>query len=79
MIGFSNTLAIEGAKSNIVVNTIAPNAGTAMTATVMPPEMVEALKPDYVAPLIAYLCHASNKSTAGVFEVGSGWVAKVRW
>jgi NAD(P)-dependent dehydrogenase (short-subunit alcohol dehydrogenase family) len=40
IVGFSNTLAIEGAKKNIFVNTIAPNAGTRMTATVMPPEMV---------------------------------------
>lgn len=79
LIGFSNTLAIEGAKHNILVNTIAPNAGTAMTATVMPPEMVEALKPDYVAPLVAFLGHEQNKTTGGVFEVGSGWVARNRW
>lgn len=79
LIAFSNTLALEGRKSNIIVNTIAPNAGTRMTATVMPPEMVEALKPDYIAPLIAYLSHDSTTETGGVFEVGSGWVAKVRW
>ena len=79
IVGFSNTLAIEGAKKNILVNSIAPNAGTRMTATVMPPEMVEALKPDYVAPLVAYLAHESNQTTGGVFEVGSGWVARVRW
>ena len=79
LIAFSNTLALEGARSNIVVNTIAPNAGTRMTATVMPPEMVEALKPEYVAPLVAFLCHESNKSTGGVYEVGSGWVSRVRW
>lgn len=79
LIAFSNTLALEGARSNIVVNTIAPNAGTAMTATVMPPEMVEALKPDYVAPLICYLAHENNKESGSIFEVGSGWIAKVRW
>ncbi|KAI3641217.1 hypothetical protein MIR68_000689 [Amoeboaphelidium protococcarum] len=79
LIGFSNTLAIEGAKKNIIVNTIAPNAGTAMTATVMPPEMVEALKPEYVAPLMAFLVHESNTTTGAVFEVGSGWVSRVRW
>ncbi|KAI8837061.1 hypothetical protein BC829DRAFT_426205 [Chytridium lagenaria] len=72
VIAFSNTLALEGRKSNIIVNTIAPNAGTRMTATVMPPEMVEALKPDYIAPL-------STQETGGVYEVGSGWISKVRW
>ena len=50
-----------------------------MTATVMPPEMVEALKPDYVAPLVCYLGHEANRTSAGIFEVGSGWIAKVRW
>ena len=79
IIGLSNTLAIEGAKSNIIVNTIAPNAGTAMTATIMPPEMVEALKPDYVAPLVAFLAHETNTTSSAVFEVGSGWISRVRW
>lgn len=80
LIAFSNTLALEGARSNIIVNVIAPNAGTKMTATVMPAEMVEALKPEYIAPLVCFLTHESNKSnTGGIYEVGSGWVSKVRW
>ena len=45
----------------------------------MPPEMVEALKPEYVAPLIAYLCHDTCTESGSVFECGSGWVSKVRW
>ncbi|CEJ00812.1 Putative Hydroxysteroid dehydrogenase [Rhizopus microsporus] len=64
---------------NIICNVIAPNAGTRMTATVMPPEMVEAFKPEYVAPLVAYLGHSSNEETGNIFEVGSGWIAQVRW
>ncbi|KAJ1541175.1 hypothetical protein HK405_010823, partial [Cladochytrium tenue] len=79
IVGLSNTLALEGRKNNIIVNTIAPNAGTRLTATVMPPEMVEALKPDYIAPLVGFLAHESNSETGSIFEVGSGWIAKVRW
>jgi multifunctional beta-oxidation protein len=79
VVGFTKTLALEGQRKNILCNVIAPNAGTRMTATVMPPEMVEAFKPEYVAPLIAYLGHSSNEETGSIFEVGSGWVAKVRW
>lgn len=77
--GFSNSLAIEGAKRNIHCNTIAPLAGSRMTATVMPPDLVEALKPEYVAPLVAYLCHEDTKVNGGIFEVGAGWVSRVRW
>lgn len=79
IIALSNTLALEGKKSNIFVNTIAPNAGTRITATVLPAEMVEALKPEYVAPLVGFLSHETTQETGGVFEVGSGWISKVRW
>jgi len=78
LVAFAKTLASEGKSRNIHVNTIAPVAGTRMTATIMPPALVEALRPDFVAPLVAYLCHESTETTGGVFEVGAGWVAPVR-
>ncbi|KAJ2698381.1 hypothetical protein FB645_005660 [Coemansia sp. IMI 203386] len=76
--GFTNTLAIEGAKYGIRANAIAPNAGTAMTATIMPAEVVEMLKPEFVAPLIGYLAHDSTPHTGKLFQVGSCWVSEVR-
>ncbi|KAI9796112.1 MAG: bifunctional hydroxyacyl-CoA dehydrogenase/enoyl-CoA hydratase fox2 [Candelina submexicana] len=81
ILGFSRALAREGAKYNIYVNTIAPNAGTNMTRTIMPEEMVQAFKPDYVAPLVVLLSSdkVPNPPTGGLFEVGSGWVARTRW
>lgn len=80
ILGFSRALALEGKKYNIFTNTIAPNAGTQMTRTIMPEEMVQALKPDYVAPLVVLL--ASDKCpqpTGGLYEVGMGWFAQTRW
>uniref|UniRef100_A0A8B7UYK4 Peroxisomal multifunctional enzyme type 2-like n=1 Tax=Castor canadensis TaxID=51338 RepID=A0A8B7UYK4_CASCN len=79
ILGLANTLAIEGRKSNIHCNTIAPNAGSRMTQTVMPGDLVEALKPDYVAPLVLWLCHESCEENGGLFEVGAGWIGKLRW
>jgi multifunctional beta-oxidation protein len=81
ILGLSRTLAMEGAKYNIKVNTIAPNAGTNMTRTIMPEEMVQAFKPDYVAPLVVLLCSdmAPEPSTKGLFECGSGWFGRTRW
>jgi len=79
LVGLAKTLAIEGDKRNIHVNTIAPMAGSRMTETVMPPDLVAALKPEYVASLVAFLCHESNTDNGQVYEVGAGWVAKLRW
>lgn len=79
LVGFANTLAVEGAKKNIRVNTIAPLAGSRLTETVMPKEVVDALKPEYVSPVVLYLGHEDCKDTGGLFEVGGGFVSKLRW
>ncbi len=79
LLGFANTLAVEGQKRNVHVNTIAPVAGSRLTETILSPELVAALKPEYVAPLVAYLCHESCAETGGLFEVGAGWMARLRW
>jgi len=79
LIGMANTLAIEGAAKNVLVNTIAPLAGSRISETVMPPQMLEALKPEFVAPLAAYLCHESSTENGSLFEVGAGFHAKLRW
>lgn len=50
-----------------------------MTETVMPKEVVDALKPEYVAPFVAYLVHESCQDNGGLYEVGAGFIAKQRW
>jgi len=77
--GFTQTLAAEGRKRNIIVNTIAPIAGSRMTETVLPKELLEALKPEYVSALVAKLAHESTEETGGLYEVGGGFYAKLRW
>lgn len=77
--GLSQTLAIEGATKNIKANAIAPAAGSRLSATVWPPEVVAALKPEYVSPLVAYLCHESCPVNGALYEVGAGWIARLRW
>ena len=81
ILGFSRALAREGSKYNIYVNTIAPNAGTNMTRSIMPEEMVQAFKPEQVAPLVVALSSddVPKPPTGGLFEVGSGWHARTRW
>lgn len=73
------TLAIEGKKGNILVNTIAPIAGSRLTETILPPQMIEQLKSEYVTPLVIKLCDENSTETANLFEVGAGWIGKLRW
>jgi 3-hydroxyacyl-CoA dehydrogenase/3a,7a,12a-trihydroxy-5b-cholest-24-enoyl-CoA hydratase len=79
IVGLGFTLAHEGEKKNVKVNVIAPIAGSRMTETVMPKDMCDKLKPEYVSPLVAYLCSEQCPVNGGVFEVGAGVVARVRW
>lgn len=79
ILGFGRALALEGAKYNIFVNTIAPNAGTAMTKSVFTEEMLESFKPDYIAPLVTLLASEKAPVSGGLYEAGSGWVGATRW
>lgn len=79
IIGFGKTLAKEGASRNIKVNMVAPTAGSAMTKNIMPEELFEKLKPECVAPLVAYLCHEDVKSSGRIYESYGGWISEVKW
>lgn len=77
--GFAQSLSIEGKKQNICVNTIAPIAVSRLTEDLMPQAMAEMIRPELVAPLVLKLCHENSTENGGLFEVGAGWFAKLRW
>lgn len=79
LFGLAQTLAIEGAPKNILVNTVSPTAGSRLTAGVMPKEVTDALKPEYVTPAVVLLTHPESTITGKLFEVGGGWVCQTRW
>jgi 3-hydroxyacyl-CoA dehydrogenase/3a,7a,12a-trihydroxy-5b-cholest-24-enoyl-CoA hydratase len=79
LVGLAQTLAIEGLAKNILVNTIAPTAGSRLTATVLPQNVIDALKPEYVTPTVIALTHENSKTTGKLFEAGGGWISQVRW
>ncbi|ESO07821.1 hypothetical protein HELRODRAFT_98504 [Helobdella robusta] len=79
VVGLMQTLAVEGKKYNITCNSVAPIAGSRLTRSVMPDEMVDGLKAKYVAPLILWLSHPECKDSGCLFECGAGWIGKLRW
>lgn len=77
--GLTRTLALEGRKNNILVNAIAPTGGTRMTEGLIPASVFDLLKPELVSPLVVYLGSEQCQDSAGLYEVGGGWIGKVRW
>ena len=77
IIGFMNTLKLEGQKNNIHVNAIAPVAATRMTENLMPPEILERLKPEYVTPGVVFLC-SEEAPTGCILTAGAGAFALAR-
>lgn len=72
LIGFMNTLKLEGAKYDVRVNAVAPIAASRMTEGVMPPELLKISAPELVSPLVIYLCSKSCKASGNVYNAGMG-------
>ncbi|HUZ12787.1 MAG TPA: SDR family NAD(P)-dependent oxidoreductase [Caulobacteraceae bacterium] len=77
LVGFMNSLKLEGQKNNIHVNAIAPVAATRMTQNIIPPAFSERLKPDHVTPGVVYLC-SEEAPTGAILTAGGGAFALAR-
>jgi NAD(P)-dependent dehydrogenase (short-subunit alcohol dehydrogenase family) len=75
MIGLMNVLHLEGAKTNIRVNVLAPTARTGMTEGLLSPVAAELMTPESVTPGVLFLVSENAPSRvilgagAGVFAV----------
>ena len=76
LLGFMNVVGIEGAKYDIKCNTIAPVAASRLTEDVMPPELFGKLKPEFVVPIVVYLCSEENGDSGMIFNCGAGWYSR---
>ena len=77
IIGFMNTIKLEGQKNNIHINAISPVAATRMTEGLMPPAVLEKLKPEYVTPGVVYLV-SEEAPTGAILTAGAGVFALSR-
>ena len=76
VVGFMNALKLEGAKYNILVNAVSPMAATRLTQDLLPEPLLSALKPEYVAPIVLFLCSEECRTSGGIYLAGAGYFAR---
>lgn len=76
LVGLSSTLSVEGRKNNIHSNVIVPTAASRLTEDILPPDVYAELKPELIAPVVAWLCHEACTETGAVIEAAAGWAGK---
>jgi NAD(P)-dependent dehydrogenase (short-subunit alcohol dehydrogenase family) len=74
VVGLMQTLSIEGAKNGIHVNCLAPTATTRMTTDVLPGQIQDHFKPEYVTPAAVYLV-SEKAPTRCIMNAGAGTFA----
>ncbi|KAF8374186.1 hypothetical protein PRIPAC_80615 [Pristionchus pacificus] len=79
LIGFSNSLAQEGAKYNILSNALLPTAVSRMSKSVMSDAMASMFLPEHVTPLVLYMVHEKFVDTGKLFEAGAQWYGTVHY
>jgi len=76
LVGFMNTLCLEGQKYGIKVNTLSPVAATRMTEDLMPEAALKLLQPESVSPAVIFLA-GEDAPTRQIIAAGAGGFARV--
>ncbi len=76
LVGLANVLKLEGAKYNIKTNVIAPIAATRFTEDVLPPQLFEKMKPDFITPLVLYLCSEACTDSGMIINAMLGYYSR---
>ncbi|VVS94719.1 SDR family oxidoreductase [Desulfoluna spongiiphila] len=76
VVGLMHSVVAEGSKHNILCNAISPVAASRMTDDVMPAEILEKLKPEFITPLVLFLASQVNRETGMIFNCAAGWFSR---
>ncbi|MCB0993569.1 MAG: SDR family NAD(P)-dependent oxidoreductase [Acidimicrobiales bacterium] len=74
VLGFTNTVAIEGKPHGIAANTVLPRGNTRLAEP-----HHQAPDPALAAPAVAWLCHTTCDETRRAFVIGGGRITRVRF
>jgi NAD(P)-dependent dehydrogenase (short-subunit alcohol dehydrogenase family) len=78
IVGFTNVIALEGAKYNIKANVLAPGAKTRMTTDLMGPMADQFdMDPAQVSPIVAYLAHEECPVSGEIYSAAAGRVGRI--
>lgn len=78
MLGLMKALALEGRDHNITANAVAPYSASRMTGRTDEEQAKSRIGPRYLAQLAVWLSHSSTHETGSTFELGGGYIHKVR-
>lgn len=73
LIGMMNTMKLEGDRYDVRINTIAPVATTRLTEDILPPDMLEKMKPEFIASMVLAFCAAECKMSGEIINAGMGY------
>ena len=76
IVGLTNVMKLEGAKYNIRTNVIAPVAASRLTEDVLPPQLFEKMKPDFITPLVLYLASEQCTDTGMIINCTLGYYSR---
>lgn len=76
VVGFMNSLALEGKKYGIHVNSLAPIAATRMTEDLMTEDVLTLLEPSAVTPAVVFMA-SEQAPTKQIIGAGAGVFARV--
>ncbi len=76
LVGFMNTLCLEGHKYGIRVNALSPVAATRMTMDLMPEQVLALLQPEAVTPAVIFMA-SEDAPNRQIIAAGAGGFAKV--
>ncbi|MFD0801155.1 SDR family NAD(P)-dependent oxidoreductase [Streptomonospora algeriensis] len=77
VLGLTKTLAIEGAKYDILANAVAPLVRMPETEGMFPEDAKALMVPEHISQAVAWLAHEDCESTGEVYSVGGGRVARI--